>query len=59
MKEFHSMLIYGFFFASLCIFVRIERFSIECRYKNAEVISTANQKKERKMPLNGTTEKSK
>ena len=54
------MLIYGVFFLRVwCIFVRIERFSIECRYKNAEVISTANQKKERKMPLNGTTEKSK
>ena len=33
--------------------MRIERFSIECRYKNAEVISTANQKKERKCPLTG------
>lgn len=49
----------GFFFASLMYLCALERFSIECRYKNAEVISTANQKKERKMPLNGTTEKSK
>lgn len=53
------MLIYGFFFLRVWCILRIERFSIECRYKNAEVISTANQKKERKMPLNGTAEKSK